>query len=109
MEVFSEEPGLRDSATINRQFFGYHILTQRHLSNDQLGWLGGLDTVAGIHFFTNIPSKILGLGGTDQHGSPCTTLHVLRDELVHQMSSHHPKMLGVLESEVEQYCMSGAA
>ena len=34
---------------------------------------------------------------------------VLRDELVHQMSSHHPKMLGVLESEVEQYCMSGAA
>ena len=76
MEVFSEEPGLRDSATINRQFFGYHILTQRHLSNDQLGWLGGLDTVAGIHFFTNIPSKILGLGGTDQHGAPCTTLHV---------------------------------
>jgi hypothetical protein len=53
MEVFSEEPGLRDSAMINRQFFGYHILTQTHLSNDQLGWLGGLDTVAGIHFFTN--------------------------------------------------------
>ena len=24
----------------------------------------------------NIPSKILGLGGTDQHGSPYTTLHV---------------------------------